>query len=239
MGGAGLARHLAEKGVHVLAVGRRPDPLKQLSELFPETIHPLSTDIATDEGIERISDAVPKNGDLMYLVQNAAIGVPGRLGEIELYDFEYAMAVNVTAPLMLTQKLLSRLSRSNGRILHIGTNIAFNAQTGTATYGITKMAFHRLYEQLKVDLQGTGVSIGSVHPGVVDTEGLWEHAKLAHAASLPHAAYFDRLKEEGGMLSPDFVAKFLSFLLEKTEDEEFSAKEWHIKDESHWSRWKT
>ena len=83
-----------------------------------------------------------------------------------------------------------------------------------------------------------GVSIGSVHPGVVDTEGLWEHAKLAHAASLPHAAYFDRLKEEGGMLSPDFVAKFLSFLLEDTGDEEYSAKEWHIKDETHWSRWK-
>ena len=154
--GAGLARHLAEKGVHVLAVGRRPDPLKQLSESFPETIHPLSTDIATDEGIEKIYDAIPKNYDLIYLVQNAAIGVPGRLGEIKRQDFEYAMAVNVTAPLMLTQKLLPRLSRSNGRILHIGTNIAFNAQTGTATYGITKMAFHRLYEQLKVDLQGTG-----------------------------------------------------------------------------------
>ena len=155
--GAGLARHLAEKGFHILAVGRRNGPLKQLSESFPETIHPLSTDIATDEGIEKIYEAIPKDDDLMYLVQNAAIGVPARLGEIKRQDFEYAMAVNVTAPLMLTQKLLPRLSRSKGRILHIGTNIAFNAQTGTATYGITKMAFHRLYEQLKVDLQETGI----------------------------------------------------------------------------------
>ena len=154
--GAGLARHLAEKGIHILAVGRRLEPLKQVSESFPEKIHPLSTDIATAEGIEKINDAIPKEDDLIYLVQNAAVGVPGRLGEIKRNDFEYAMAVNVTAPLMLTQKLLSRLSRSNGRILHIGTNIAFNAQTGTATYGITKMAFHRLYEQLKVDLKDTG-----------------------------------------------------------------------------------
>ena len=57
---------------------------------------------------------------------------------------------------------------------------------------------------------------------MVDTEGLWEHAKLARAASLPHAAYFDKLKEEGGMLSSDFVAKFLAFLLEKTENEQKS-----------------
>ena len=82
-----------------------------------------------------------------------------------------------------------------------------------------------------------GVSIASAHPGVVDTEGLWEHAKLAHAAGLPHATYFDRLKEEGSMLTPEYVATFLSFLLEETNIEEFSAKEWHIKDESHWSRW--
>ena len=81
------------------------------------------------------------------------------------------------------------------------------------------------------------MSIGSVHPGVVDTEGLWEHAKLAQAAELPHATYFDRLREEGGMLQPDHVAKFLAFLLEDTDVEEFSAKEWHIKDESHWIRW--
>ena len=154
--GAGLARHLAGKGYNVLAVGRREEPLNKLSKDFPEVIQPLSTDIATDDGIEKIYEAIPKEEELLYLVQNAAIGVPGRLGEIDRKDFEYALAVNVTAPLLLTQKLMPLLSQSKGRILHIGTNIAFNAQTGTATYGITKMAFYRLYEQLKVDLQGTG-----------------------------------------------------------------------------------
>ena len=108
---------------------------------------------------------------------------------------------------------------------------------GTATYGITKMAFHRLYEQLKVDLADTGVAVGSAHPGVVDTEGLWDHAKFAKEAGLAHAAYFDKLKEEGAMLSPQYVAKFLGFLLEETSDEEFSAKEWHVKDEVLLPRW--
>ena len=160
--GAGLAKHLANKGINVLAVGRRIEPLQQLlNEDFPEKIHPLSADIATDEGIDKIVQSIPTEDTLVYLVQNAAIGVPGRLGEIKREDFEYAMAVNVTAPLMMTQRLLPRLklAKGQGRILHIGTNIAFNAQTGTATYGITKMAFHRLYQQLKVDLVGTGKNI--------------------------------------------------------------------------------
>ena len=156
--GAGLAKHLANKGINVLAVGRRLEPLQQVKEDFPEKIYPLSADIATDEGIDKIVQSIPTEDTLVYLVQNAAIGVPGKLGEIRREDFEYAIAVNVTAPLMMTQRLLPRLklAKGQGRILHIGTNIAFTAQTGTATYGITKMAFHRLYQQLKVDLVGTG-----------------------------------------------------------------------------------
>ena len=156
--GAGLAKHLANKGINVLAVGRRLEPLQQVKEDFPEKIYPLSADIATDEGIDKIVQSIPTEDTLVYLVQNAAIGVPGRIGEIKREDFEYAIAVNVTAPLMMTQRLLPRLklAKGQGRILHIGTNIAFTAQTGTATYGITKMAFHRLYQQLKVDLVGTG-----------------------------------------------------------------------------------
>ena len=61
--------------------------------------------------------------------------------------------------------------------------MAFNPQVGTSTYGVSKMAFHRLYQQLKVELEDSGVSVGSVSPGVVDTEGLWEHVEQARWAS--------------------------------------------------------
>ena len=49
--GEGLACHLASKGFRVLAVGRRKDPLTKLKDKHPDSIVPLSTDIATDEGI--------------------------------------------------------------------------------------------------------------------------------------------------------------------------------------------
>ena len=52
--GAGLARHLAGKGINVLAVGRREEPLDKLGKEFPGVIQPLSTDIATDDGIDKI-----------------------------------------------------------------------------------------------------------------------------------------------------------------------------------------
>ena len=115
--------------------------------------------------------------------------------------------------------------------------MAFNAQIGTATYGLTKMAFHRLFEQLKVELEGTGVCVGSVSPGVIETEGLSEHIKLARDQHLPHVAYFEYAEKEGQIRPADISAEFISFLLQETGDEEFSKQEWKLNDQTHWKRW--
>ena len=236
--GAALAKHFASKNLTVLITGRRLEPLQAVKRAHPDKIKIISADIGREDGIDALISAIPPDASVKYVVQNAAVGDPAFLENLDRHHFEYAYSVNVTAPLFITQKLLPKLKLSNGRILHIGTSVGNYAQRGTATYGITKLAFYRLYEQLKVDLAGTGVSIASARPGIVDTEGLWDHYKLAKSLNLPHTSYFDQAKESGEMLDADFVAHFLSFVLMETDDKEFSEKEWSISDQSHWARWK-
>jgi len=236
--GKAVAEALAQGGIHVLAVGRRRERLDEVAAAAPPgVVHPLEGDISKDEVMNDIFEAIPASDKLCYLVQNAAVGVPGRLADMRRDDFEYAMAVNVTAPLFLTQKLLPKLQVSNGRILHLGTGVAFNAQLGTTTYGLTKMAFHRLYEQLKVELEGSGVIVGSVSPGIIDTEGVTEHLKLAKAEQLPHVAYFAQAEEAGLIRPAETAARFIMFLLQQTDDQEFSRQEWKLGDQAHWDRW--
>ena len=115
--------------------------------------------------------------------------------------------------------------------------VAFNAQLGTTTYGLSKMAFHRLYEQLKVELEGTGVVVGSVSPGIIDTEGVTEHLKLAKAEQLPHVAYFAQAEKDGLIRPAETAARFILFLLQQTEDQEFCRQEWKLGDQTHWNRW--
>ena len=79
------------------------------------------------------------------------------------------MKVNVVAPMALTQAFLPALRAGSGRIMHLGTSVAFRPQEGTLTYGVTKMAFHRLYQQ--INAEPIGVPCGSLSPGMVDTEG--------------------------------------------------------------------
>lgn len=236
--GAALAKELTRHDLHVLAIGRRLEPLQETQRYSPEHIYPLSVDIATNEGQTKILDFIPESDVVKYLVQNAAVGVPSRLQDIKQQDFEYAFAVNVTAPLMLAKGFFPRLNKCQGRIIHLGTGVARTPQLGTITYGITKMAFQRLYEQLTVELEGTQVQIAEVLPGVVDTEGLWEHVKLATEQNLPHVSYFDKVQREGKISSAEFAAKFLKFVLADTTSEEFP-REWNIHDSKHWPRWKT
>jgi len=238
--GKAVTEALAQGGIHVLAVGRRRERLDEVAAAAPPgVVHPLEGDISKDEVMNDIFDAIPASDKLCYLVQNAAVGVPARLADMKRDDFEYAMAVNVTAPLFLTQKLLPKLQVSNGRILHLGTGVAFNAQLGTTTYGLTKMAFHRLYEQLRVELEGSGVMIGSVSPGIIDTEGVTEHLKLAKAEQLPHVAYFAQAERDGLIRPAETAARFIKFLLQQTDDQEFSRQEWKLGDQAHWDRWNT
>lgn len=62
------------------------------------------------------------------------------------------------------------------------------ARTSSAD-GVSKMAFHRLYRQLNAE--GI-VPVGSLSPGLVDTEGVRDHVTKARAHNLPHVQFFDK-----------------------------------------------
>ena len=99
------------------------------------------------------------------------------------------------------------------------------------------MAFQRLYEQTLTELTPQGIGVANVLPGVVDTEGLWEHYDLAKDASLPHVAYFDAVKRENKIISAEECAKFIAYVLVESADDDYS-RQWSIADETLWHLWR-
>ena len=155
--GAALAIRLSQMNYHILAIGRRKQNLTQTkhSSLNPDNIHICKADIGLPADRAQILSYIPNDGinRIKYLIHNAAIGDPDLLQDIDLSHWEYSLSVNLTAPLFLTKQFIDRLNQSNGRILHLGTGVAFKPQIVTSTYGITKRAFHRLYQQIKVEIE--------------------------------------------------------------------------------------
>ena len=232
--GAALAQALSARGVGVVLVGRRRARLDavraRLGPGAPALIVPA--DIASAEARAQMLEAVEgrlegEGGRLRHLVHNAGIGTPSHdFARTDPGELERAFAVNVTAPLALTQAFLPSLRRAApARILLVGAGIADRAQPGTGIYGITKKALARLVDQMITDFAHEGAAdlpaVALFQPGLVDTEGLRDHITVASACGLPHAAWLDAALEQGQARSPDEVAAAMAAALRDMPDEDF------------------
>lgn len=227
-GGSGIGRalvhHFSDK-YNILTCGRRLAPLEETkaTSRTPGNVFIIQADIADCQDRARIVGSLPKDASIALLVQNAAIGDPDRLPDINLDHLENAMRVNVIAPLALTQAFLPGLRLGGGRILHLGTSVAHNPQEGSLTYGVTKMAFHRLYRQ--INAEDLGVPCGSLSPGMVDTEGVVDHVAKARATSLPHVKFFDEAYKKGWLTPEKNLMAMVEHLI-TMDPTLFASKEW-------------
>ena len=235
-GGTGIGRAVVKhfsKTHKILTCGRRLEPLEETKTLSdnPDNVQIVQADIAQESDRRQFVGSLPKDAGVALLVQNAAIGDPDRLPDVDVAHLELALQVNLIAPLALTQALLPALVRGQGRILHLGTSVAHNPQEGSLTYGVTKMAFHRLYRQINAE-PDLGVPCGSLSPGMVDTEGVVDHLAKARAANLPHVKYFDEAYQKGWLTPESNLMSMVEHLMKLSPDE-FASKEWKY---SEWAK---
>lgn len=235
--GRAVAQRLAQEDLTVIAIGRRNVPLEALVQVQPERIEPLTADVATPEGRERVVEAVAGRS-MRYLLHNAGTLEPVRaLAAVGLEEWRYAQAVNVEGPLFLTQRLLSHLA--GGRILHVSSGAAHYPLAGWGAYCTSKAALYMLYQMLDLELDSEAIAVGSVRPGVVDTP-MQEHIREQDSERFPDVEQFRKLKQAGQLAPPETVAEFVWQLLTCTTAEEFAEKEWDVQEHAtllrQWAR---
>lgn len=233
--GKALAVRLAEKDVDVIAVGRKLSKLELTQKQNPERIKILQADVGNDDGREKIVNAISSGRSLKYLVHNAAVLDPVvPLSRMNIDDWRVHQAINVEGPLFLTQKLLPALK--GGRIIHISSGAAHHPYAGWGAYSTSKAALYMLYLILREELKDTNIRVGSVRPGVVDTP-MQDKIRGVSKSDFPALQKFISLKEQNKLSAPLMVAKFISWILLETADDEYTAQEWDIRDETNHEFW--
>lgn len=101
------------------------------------------------------------------LVNNAGIPVRGRLPDIALADWNRALAVNLTGPMLGIQTLLP-LFNDGASIVNIGSVAGLTAHHAVA-YTASKWALRGLSRVAAVEFGARGIRSNVVHPGYVDT----------------------------------------------------------------------
>ncbi len=208
--GRRIAERLAARGADVGLMGRAADRLAAVAAecrasgvraaVAPAEIADAAAVGAALDALER--DLRPPD----ILVNCAGISAPERL---RLEDtgpalWDAIQDTNVRGTYLTCRRLLPGLKqRGRGAIVNIGSTGSHVALPGVSAYAASKFAVRALTEALAQECDGTGVRIGLVSSGPIDTP-TWDRKTQP-----PPRAERDR------MLKPDDIADAVLWLIER------------------------
>src|ERR1700676_4097413 len=124
--GVECAHALALAGADVVLVARRGDRCEalatELTKKYGVRTIGIGADVAIESDIDRVMETSrEKLGDVDILVNNAGVSPTGRAENFKRELWDNAISVNLTAPMMLSQRVARRLIETHkpGRIINM------------------------------------------------------------------------------------------------------------------------
>jgi len=176
---------LARRGVRVIAVARREGRLRALRDEL-QLLAPGSDYLAGDLGEREFAEyaidrTLETQGGLDLLIHNAAMPKHKQIYDLDAEEVERVLRVNYLSVVWTTLRgLPAMLSAGSGCIVNVSSFAARVVPPREAAYAASKAALSAWSEGLQHDLAGSGVHVGLVHPGPIDTE-IWQKTDEASA----------------------------------------------------------
>ena len=175
--GAAAAISFAREGARLILGARRLDKLREVcaqaeSAGAGEAV-PLELDVTSTASVDAFASRVrEKTGKLQVLINNAG-GARGidtvATGKDE--DWEFMMQANVLGVLRMTRAFLPFLQGNPGScIINIGSIAGRVAYEGGAAYCAAKAGELQITRALRLELNGTGIRVSTLDPGMAETE---------------------------------------------------------------------
>ena len=174
-----IAKHYAALGATVILIGRTVEKLEAVYDEiehagYPQAaIVPIDFAEATEENYQVLVNSIEVAfGRLDGLVHNAAeLGDRTSISNYKAAVWNTVMAVNVTAPFLLTKALLHLLKKSkNSAILFTGSSVGYQGRAYWGAYAVSKAANENLMQILADELGETSnVRVNSINPGATRT----------------------------------------------------------------------
>lgn len=168
--GAATARALANRGATVIGTGRDEAALSSVMREVSGTA--VLGDVRDDDHTgEVVRHAVEVHGRIDAVVVNAGVGYTGPFTDMPTERIDEVLDINVRAPIRLARAALPELARHGDGALVFVTSIAgVLLVPRESVYSATKAAVEAFAEMIREEMRGTGVHVGTVVPGAVQTE---------------------------------------------------------------------
>lgn len=174
--GKGIALMLAERGVHVIGMARRLEPLELLAmeiEGRGGKFTSVIGDVGRSEDCNAVVEtALEQHGKLDILINNAASVLPYRRVE-DLTDENWRSVMSTTLDgvfYMSRAALPSMQARRDGVIITISSVASEQSFNRASPYSTSKAAVNRLMKSIAVENADLGVRANAILCGTVATE---------------------------------------------------------------------
>jgi uncharacterized protein len=179
--GLELARQCASHGFDVVACAEDEAIQRAATEIATDgaMVQAVRADLRTREGVESLHRAIQAIGrPVDALLLNAGVGVAGRFIETSLDEELDMIALNCNHTVHLAKLVVpAMVSRGRGRVLVTASVVSTAPAPYQAVYGATKAFVMSFAEALRVELDGTGVTVTALQPGATETE-FFERARM-------------------------------------------------------------
>lgn len=131
----------------------------------------LTADLAKREDQIRLAAEIAGEDSLLLLINNAGVSMVGNLVTLDEQKLYEMLMVNSVAPTMLARAALpGMIERGRGAIINVASAGAFVAAPTSGAYCGSKALINSLTEGLSGELDGTGVQVQALCPGMTMTE---------------------------------------------------------------------
>ncbi len=165
--GAATARHAAEAGHRVVLAARNAEKLESLADELGGLAVP--TDVTVWEDNEAlVRRALDEHGRIDVVFANAGFGAKRGWLEETPEHWRDMVLTNVLGAAYTVRAAIPALTEAKGHLL-ITSSVAGRRPLKGSLYSATKHAVTAMGEAIRQDLDGTGVRVTLIEPGMVDT----------------------------------------------------------------------
>ena len=215
--GRGIARYFASLGALVLVHGRDEEEAGRTVGAIVAaggTAAAYCADLA-DAGACRalVRAAVERFGGLDILVNNAALTTRGRIEDVPVEVVDRIFAVNLRAPLLLTQAAVDPMrARGGGAVVNIGSVNAYIGEPKLCPYSVSKGGLMTLTKNTAATLNRYRIRVNQINAGWTLTEGEHRVKRVEEGKDDDWLREAEATRPWGRLLEPQDIAYAAAYL---------------------------
>jgi short-subunit dehydrogenase len=173
--GAAFAESFAKQGYDLIITGRRKEKIESLSNTLSKeykiNVEVIIAELSDDKKLNFLTEKMKDTKNLEILVNNAGFTKEVFFHAGDFSTHEVMLKVHNLALITLCHAVLPNMvSQGHGSIINVSSLLAFTPSPANAMYSASKAFVKFFTESIYLELQGTGVKVQALCPGMTRTD---------------------------------------------------------------------